>query len=368
MRQNDLVDGSLVSANTTDNETECVIHFPACFESEVEFIGYMYIDAPLNFLGIVTNILNLLVLTKPPFMVRVTAFTFLRGMAVADLLACSFIFPIGFCRCFPPGDISWKGYMQQFYDVYIYLPLANWCGCVSTWITVASSLERFMCVAFVVKSRQFWTPSRARLIVFVIFAASFLLNMPYFFLTEIQDTPPPQYTDWGLTDGASAYFWCRSVFTKIIPITLVLVLNTLLLKNIWAMNKRHDEMKSKMEQPSGKDNIEKPKTEKNSARAQMQMRATLMVVSISIVFLVCHSLEPFSHSSIFSALFGKCNVYGTNHRIFIIYTNAMETVTLATNFFFYCLFNKQFWSVLKGMCCCKNFNNQVQDVTITLDS
>ena len=295
---------------------------------------------PIAIMGIITNILNLLVLHHQQFRVRVTAFTLLRAMAVADLCACLTIFPIGLCRCIYPTGGTWQTHLQQFYEIYIYLPLSNWFGCSSVWLTTVVSFERYFCVAYPIKAKYMWTLPVARWIIGGIFFSAFLMYLPYFFLREIEDEPPPGYTEWGTSAGAEVYSWIRMVIVKTIPTTVVAVLNGMLLAHIWRLNKR----RKTIVQPAGG-------SKTNNSRNQLQFRATAMVVSISVVFVFCHIVEPFSHSGLFSTLFGLCSLYNDSHRVLLITTNIAEVFSYATNFYFYCLFNKQFRGVLKHCCC-----------------
>jgi hypothetical protein len=320
----------------------CSVVPPLCWDSRLESIGYLYIHLPIAVMGIVTNILNLLVLQHAQFRARVTVFTLLQAMALADLCACVTIFPIGLCRCIEPdAGGAWQTHLQQFYEIYIYLPLSNWFGCCSVWLTSVVSFERYFCVAYPLKAKQVWTVRLARVIIAAIFVSSLLMYVPYFFLREIRDSPPPGYTDWGTSHGAEVYSWIRMLIVKTIPITLVALTNGLLLSHIWRLQKR----RNTLVRPMG------GKGAGGGGRSELQVRATAMVLSISAVFLLCHIVEPFSHSGLFSTLFGVCSLYNEAHRTLLITTNILEVFSYATNFFFYCVFNKQFRGVLRHCCC-----------------
>ena len=262
---------------------------------------------------------------------------------MADLMACVTIFPIGLCRCIDPGDELWKSYLQQFFEIYIYLPLSNWFGCVSVWLTTVVSFERYFCVAYPLKAKYLWTSQITRCIIIGIYISGFLMYLPYFFLRTINDEgAPPGYTDWGNSDGAYVYSWIRMFLVKTIPVVSVTVLNALLLYRLLKINNK----RKTMVQPSTAGN------KITNRRNQLQMKATAMVVSISIVFVLCHSIEPFAHSGLYVQLVGdKCKVYNTAHRILLFTTNTAEVFSYASNFYFYCLFNKQFRGVLKQGCC-----------------
>ena len=84
----------------------------------------------------------------------------------------------------------------------------------------------------------------------------------------------------------------------------------------------------------------------------LQMKITAMVVSISVVILICHILEPFSHTALFTSLFGVCSMHGVGHTVLLTTTNILETISYASNFLFYCIFNQQFAKTLKSLCEC----------------
>ena len=73
----------------------CTVTVAICWESDHEPIGYFYLQMPIALMGVVTNTLNLIVLHHKTFKTKVTACTLLVAMAIADLVACSVIFPIG---------------------------------------------------------------------------------------------------------------------------------------------------------------------------------------------------------------------------------------------------------------------------------
>jgi hypothetical protein len=97
-----------------------------------------------------------------------------------------------------------------------------------------------------------------------------------------------------------------------------------------------------------------------------------MLVSILIVFVLCHLVEPLSHSSLFAELWGVCEVYSEGHFTQIMVTNGLEWFSFASNFIFYCIFHKQFQESLKKACCwpCNRRKNTKQSpaTCLTLES
>ena len=210
------------------------------------------------------------------------------------------------------------------------------------------SLERYMCVAHPLKAMRLWTNRFTKLTILVCYLVGFAISIPYFFQRKIEKEPPPGYTEWGKSDGATAFQWIRMLFIKTIPIIVVTILNSMLIYSIWKFNRK----RSLMILPgSSLANL--------TASQQLQMRVTTMVISISVVYVVCHIPEPFAHPGPFGTFFGFCSLFGRGHRTMIIITNVLDTFSYASNFFFYYVFNKHFASALNSMCCCNNQKNSI---------
>ena len=164
------------STNMFENETGCNATSANCWETNVKY-AYFILDMPIALLGIVTNILNLVVLNQRPFSIKVTAYTLLVALAVADLLTCTIIFPITFCRCIKPTE-KWHMYLQQFYDVYIYLPLANTFATASMWLTLVVSIERYGFVVHAFSSKKYWTRRVTNSAITFCYFDAFAINFP----------------------------------------------------------------------------------------------------------------------------------------------------------------------------------------------
>ena len=171
-----------------------------CWDNELERYGYLGLLMPIALMGLITNTFSIFVLMQNPFKARVTAYTLLRAMAVTDFIACLLIFPIGLCRCIEPTE-TWQIYMQQFYEVYIYLPIANGFITVSIYLMMVVSIERYMSVAYALTAKHIWTRRFTSLVILGCYVSGLVINIPYFFLREIRDDPPPGYTDWGRSKG-----------------------------------------------------------------------------------------------------------------------------------------------------------------------
>ena len=76
------------------------------------------------------------------FQTKTAAITLLRGLATSDIMVCLLVFPIAFCRCIDTDQL-WRKYFKTYYEVYVYLPLANTFATSSLWLVVVVSVERY---------------------------------------------------------------------------------------------------------------------------------------------------------------------------------------------------------------------------------
>ena len=89
-------------------------------------------------------------------------------------------------------------------------------------------------------------------------------------------------------------------------------------------------------------------------RIQAQNKTTVMLLSISSVFVLCNLLEPFSYVSIYTAIFGECSDESTEFEIFRMFASIFQSMTYASNFVSYCLFHNLFLSYVGYLFTCRH--------------
>lgn len=297
----------------------------------VEEIGYLYLIPITCGLGVVFNIINLCVFFKSSFKTQMPAsiLTYLKGLAIADLLSALLILPTGFARCLnaPTKELQ---YALNFYLKYLYTPLANIFITTSVWITCAVTAERFWFLYYsgkrVIGSRA---PSTVRKVILLFFILATVVCFPLlFYYDKISDDHLLQTSDFGESTGYEVYAWFRTFVAKIIPIIFVTVLNFGLIKIMRTSTKA---VKTVVVPFAVLESIRKS-----------QNRMTVLLLNISTVFVMSHILEPFCHSSVFSSLFGECSVQTHEYQQFKMFGNLFETISFASNFVTYCIFHRIF--------------------------
>ncbi|ELU00917.1 hypothetical protein CAPTEDRAFT_194112 [Capitella teleta] len=309
-------------------------------DTEEEYIIYLYIYTPLAILGLILNVLNIVIFRLMKY--KNSTLTFLILLAVCDLLYLASACPIGPVRCILKKDPLTR-YSASFYENYVYLPLANIFGAMSNWATVVLALDRTVHIIRSTRAqRASALSSRWQCVIAgTISIGSVVINIPYFFYGQIDENG--DLVDSSLTkeNWFQAYTWLRFALIKIIPIVSVAVCNTLLIRLLVVMNRQRKTMV--------------PQSMQSKTQSQ-QIRVCSMLISISVVFLVCHLIEPLSHSSLYGAIFGESAVYSESHYQQIIATNLLEMICHGINFWFYCVFTPKFFGHLKSLFCCCTIN------------
>jgi hypothetical protein len=306
--------------------------------TDPEYIIYIYIYTPLCYIGVILNILNLVVFTRRTGKMKQTTFTFLKALALYDLTYCMICGPIGAVRCVPPSH-SWELYWRSYYEVYVYLPVSNTFASASVYLTVAISVERFISIKYPAWSRSICVQSKAIACIVCCFVAGLGMNMPYFFEKAVDEEGHVIFTEFGSSPEVEMYSWVRLVLNKIVPIILVVVFNVMLVVTVIGSTKQNR-------------SVVLPNTVQ-ARRQYQQTRLTIMMISISAVFVVCHIMEPFAHSGLYKAAFGPCGVYTLAYKIIRVVVNTLEVFSFASNFIFYCIFNTEFLHILRlRICCC----------------
>ena len=334
-----------MSSSQNDAKEECDTDEYKVCSTITEQIGYLGMIPIICSLGIVFNCIILFVFTKSTFRSQMTASTlsYLTGLAIADLLTASLILPIGFVRCIEAT--SWDmQYFFNFYEKYIYRPFANIFMTSSVWTTLTITTERFVFLynnggEVSGQSMQRSAPT-ARVILCSIYVLAVCFSIPLFlYYDDISGTTVIERSDFAKSVGYEVYSWIRMFVVKILPIISVAVLNIALVRLMRVNSKNLKVMIFPMAI--------------FARRVQAQNRMTAMLLSISTVFLFSHLLEPFIHASIFSTIFGECSIETPQYETFRMFGNLFETVSYASNFVAYCVFNPIFLLYVRQLFGCK---------------
>ena len=328
--------------NVSSGDGNFTAHYPHLERAEQIFTDY--IQPGVCIFGIMCNILNIIVLTRPKL--KESPYTYLLGLAVADLGVLLMIFiRCGISRRFGAGVYGW-----QLYNGYIYLPFANMFSNASVWITVCLTIERWISVTFPLRAKTVCTKQYARKTMLGVAVVACIINVPRFFTREIVSDNQGsdgrvRYTavssDFEQSKIYETITWIYIACVHVVPYLTITVLNTCLLRMVYKANRDRAELN----ETNVTNNI-------TVHVLREQRRLTVTCISIICLFLVCVVPTAFANHPVAYALFGGSQppeefFRKSFYRLLSMVTNTLLTCNLSLNFLLYCLFNQKFYNTLK---------------------
>lgn len=346
---------------------------------DIEVAGYRYVILTICIFGTVCNILNLCVLVQRRL--KESPYTYLTGLAVADMLTLISISPFSIVR----GD--YIRHKDMFFSLtrlesQFYMPLANYFGQISIMITLALTIERYLFTTYPLRTRSFCKARYARIVITIIIILCALLSFPRFLMENVKEVIGPinsfsssscttqpfiikessanssyigqcfcvsYYSRKKYLPYRNAYYITMFILNQILPVFVLLFLNLKLIRRVQNSNRfTLDELIARqfMYKSTSSTLVIHPIKQK---RLRDEHRLTKTLVSIVLVFLVCNTFTIISYPEFVVRVTRKRypNYMHTGFRVQKLITNLMLLLNYSINFFFYCAFNQKFLDTLK---------------------
>uniref|UniRef100_A0A0P6EPX5 G-protein coupled receptor B0563.6 n=2 Tax=Daphnia magna TaxID=35525 RepID=A0A0P6EPX5_9CRUS len=183
-------------------------------------------------LGILGNVLNLIVLTRPTM--RGPAYVYMRGYAGAALLAIIFALPFSSRILFHNEIGPWSSFAQAFFHAHLELFLGNACLGIGVLMLVALTVERYLAVCRLGRTRAF-AAKKTPLVAVGLALLAVSLYLPYLFRAHVItcSTVPDGLPVYRKRENPSfahstlwaAYLWTLEVIFKMAPTLIIVHLN-----------------------------------------------------------------------------------------------------------------------------------------------
>ncbi|XP_068232567.1 probable G-protein coupled receptor B0563.6 [Palaemon carinicauda] len=297
---------------------------------QVKYIAYGIILPVLVCLGVLGDVLNLVVLTRPNM--NGVAYIYMRGYAAASLFALLCAIPFTY-RILVHDTGLWYTYSNAFFHAHVVLYFGNSCVGTGVVMLLALTIERFISVCYPAQARNYCGRTRAFITVFVIPITTFILYSPYLFLYYVAKC----FNDRGqlmylkeenrfLVDSIwfYAYKWILEVVFKLIPALILVFLNIRIIRTYKRVCKKRRNMTSNV---SG---------EQKRQYAE-ESRLMFLLGGTSTLFFVC--MTPMIVLSLTIHMSWKDNL---PYEIFRATANVLEVTNFACTFYIYCVFSKDF--------------------------
>ncbi|XP_052806701.1 FMRFamide receptor-like [Mya arenaria] len=299
------------------------------FYIRARFITGLVFYPIICLLGMTGNVMSIIVMSQRQM--QSSTNTYLLALAVSDLikLFCDFLYftvILLFQIDTPTGN---KAYAFLYpYAHYVF----NASLCISAWLIVSVAVERYVYVCHPTKVKIYCSIYKARIISSSVLIMMAALAVPYALRYRTTQrlnnaTGHIEYdvivTElWQHELFTEIYTWFQNLMRSIIPLVLLIVLNTLIINGL----RRCRIFRS---------------------NAPKKHRITTMLIVVIIVFLVC--ITP---DTIMSTVFG----YGYSEENYLArgireITDLLLLINSATNFVIYCIFNTIFWCQFQRIFC-----------------
>ncbi|XP_030767567.1 thyrotropin-releasing hormone receptor [Sitophilus oryzae] len=198
------------------------------FHSYLQFFTIFYTPIIVA-IGLIGNLLSFFVLLTTHLKLRSSSY-YLAALAISDF---GFLVTVLITYC-TYNEIFELFDRKEFCKLYVYL--SSVCAFLSVWLTVAFTTERFIAVRYPLRRQYICTVSRAKMIVVGIICFGLLSQVHLLWMvTAIKDE------DRNICEMDPAVNWyianvinfLDTVFTFVIPMTLILIMNTLIAKVIF---------------------------------------------------------------------------------------------------------------------------------------
>jgi hypothetical protein len=306
--------------------------------------------------GIVGNMLNLAILTRRKLKrsyrtVEQAANVCLIGLALSDLLFCTFAFP----TTFRPRDglylrkdfIFYYGlYSAAFINVFIM---------ASTWMTVTMATERYIAICHPLNQTLFMTLRRTKLIIVIVYIMAFAFNVPVLWRYKIESAcvnstrmfqvqPVPLGND-PVKDNIYRLLW--AIMGNFIPLILLIGFN---IKICWKVHQSY-RYRQRFQV---------------SDRERHDSSNTLTITLITIVVMFFILVAP---SEIVLFFMEQTNRNASNrdsYNAIEAIMNFMQTINFSVNFALYCIISPYFRRTLRYMFCCHWYHNRRQSYKLSM--
>lgn len=345
--------------NEKENLTKVVSTYLAIFEENFRNI-HGYVSASACVFGIVTNIANIVVLTRPTMICSATNWL-LMCLAIADLLTMLVYLPhlikfyifnnLGSALLNHTNSWAWVVYQKLMVSCTISF------HAIAVWLTVSLAVFRFICIYMPISGPSLCSITNASKTTIVISILCFMVAIPNMLVTKIQSCQfsgkiPILYLlhiDNSFVILNKLNFWLQATCFKLIPSVFLTALTVGLILSMKKATQRQSNL------------LNNSKSQRKAK--QREQRTTIMLLAVVLLFLLTEAPQGFLILlSYFKEDFYE-NVYQKLGDLIDFFTLVNES----TNFILYTTMSKQFRSIFSSIfcpCCTAPSTNNTENASV----
>ena len=303
------------------------------------FLAYYYIPILVP-IGLIGNTLSFLVMMKPSNR-KMSTCIYMAAISINDnfmmfLALYSFlvptlrIYPIHWIECKVAASLAIFG-------------LQN-----STFQVLAMTLDKYIAIKWPHKAAIYSTPRRAKIMVTVVLICTIIYNLPQLYMAKLTGDACLGYAQGGMV--AKVYSWVSFVVNAVIPFTLLIYMNHVIVKKVRSSRK----MFGTNETHENEKHHQKSRREQAMKNTENQLTIMLLLVTILFVILMIPTYLRFVYTN-----FAKQDM-PFNYASFLLFYHVSQKLyntNNGINFFLYCISGQKFRNDLKEILGC----NKEQD-------
>ncbi|OQR75623.1 7 transmembrane receptor-like [Tropilaelaps mercedesae] len=324
----------------------------------VKFIAYSIVFPVIIVLGVIGNVINLIVLTRPSL--KGVTFVYLSWLAISDLA----VLLMGSISMMRLAGIHPRDYSSAFFFAHLEMPLVNAFMASSVFLVVAVTIDRYWSVCLPTRYADIHNERQARVAITMSFVFAFILYIPVAF----QKYPVPIVTEsdamnateslvefhaceWSEVSTHPAfklYLLIKEVAVRMGPAIVVVILNTCIIVTFRRLQKKRASLLG---------------SSAEGKRLAEEQRLVILLVAIVIMFLIC--MTP---AAILTVIISDHYENHLPFQIFRAIANNMEMLNFASNFYVYCLCSSEirrtFFQLFGGFFARKSEQNSHADASL----
>ena len=215
-----------------------------------------------------------------------------------------------------------------------------------TFQVVAMTTDKYIAIKWPHKAATYSTPRRAKIIVIFVYMFVFIYNIPHLFLSSIVGE---QCLVYGISNVmARLYSWFSFVLNAIIPFTMLIHMNFIIVKSV--RNSRKMFASNERRTNEGIDQRMDTR-QKNLKTAENQLTVMLLLVTTLFLILLCPTYFRFIYLMLTTR--DTSFEYVKSMLLFQI-TSKLYITNSGINFFLYCISGQKFRNDLKEILRCND--------------
>lgn len=150
-----------------------------------------------------------------------------------------------------------KGFVYYLFNVvslsrFAY-PVINFFFTCTVWLVVAVTVNRFIFIAFPLKSKDLCSRARTKWAIIGVVCLAIAVNIPHFFNYHPLKLPDGRgyvlaKTKYGASDRSKAFhFWCHCIMLSILPWFSIAIMNFMIVRKVKAQTSKFTSVRGKLE-------------------------------------------------------------------------------------------------------------------------